>query len=158
MGLDMYLVKKRYIGNGKIRLIDNQYSWIKLESDEYQNVRQIEIEEAYWRKANMIHKWFVDNVQDGNDDCGEYPVEINQIKELLEICKKIKKECIEDEKMIKNIELAEDLLPTQDGFFFGDTDYDNFYADDIINTIKQLEQVVKNYDEKIDDLYYRSSW
>ena len=26
---------------------------------------------ASWRKANAIHKWFVDNVQDGVDDCGD---------------------------------------------------------------------------------------
>ena len=24
-----------------------------------------------WRKANHIHQWFVQNVQDGNDDCGD---------------------------------------------------------------------------------------
>lgn len=31
--------------------------------------RSIWKEIGYWRKANHIHKWFVDCVQDGEDDC-----------------------------------------------------------------------------------------
>ena len=36
----------------------------------------------YWRKANQIHNWMVNNVQDGNDDCGLYEVSIDHILEL----------------------------------------------------------------------------
>ena len=41
----------------------------------------------YWRKANAIHKWFVENVQEGVDDCGEYEVTVEQLTELRDLCK-----------------------------------------------------------------------
>lgn len=47
------------------------------------------VEAAYWRKANMIHSWFVDNVCDGKDDCCEHDVALEDIKNLLGICKNI---------------------------------------------------------------------
>lgn len=47
------------------------------------------VEVAYWRKANMIHRWFVNNVCDGEDDCREYYVNLEDIKNLLGICKNI---------------------------------------------------------------------
>ena len=49
------------------------------------------VEVAYWRKANMIHRWFVNNVCDGEDDCREYDVTLEDIKNLLGICKNILK-------------------------------------------------------------------
>ena len=41
---------------------------------------------GYWRKANAVHKWFVDNVQDGRDDGEEYELDFRQLEELKEIC------------------------------------------------------------------------
>lgn len=78
MGLDMYLTKKIYIGGN--------YEWNKVEGivDIKKDNKQIPIDlskvtyideqVAYWRKANAIHKWFVDNVQEGNDNCQSYYV------------------------------------------------------------------------------------
>ena len=40
-----------------------------------------------WRKANAIHKWFVDHVQDGEDDCGRYPVSVDKLKDLRAACR-----------------------------------------------------------------------
>ena len=57
MGLDMYLIRG---------------TW----EDDHEEV-------GYWRKANQIHKWFVDNVQDGVDDCGEYKVTKEQLIETV---------------------------------------------------------------------------
>ena len=150
MGLDMYLRKKKYIGAN--------YEWNKVTGivDIYKNGKQVPItlnkivnieeEAGYWRKANAIHKWFVDNVQEGVDDCKEYYVPEGKLKELLSICKEIS----------KNHDKAEELLPTQMGFFFGSTDYDEWYFEDIDNTIKIIENVFKDNDYS--DIYYQSSW
>jgi hypothetical protein len=51
---------------------------------------------------------------------------------------------------------AEQLLSTQSGFFFGGTEYDEWYFNDIDNTIKILEDALS--DENADDFTYRASW
>ncbi len=35
---------------------------------------------GYWRKANGIHAWFVQNVQEGEDDCKEYYVSQSKLE------------------------------------------------------------------------------
>jgi hypothetical protein len=49
-------------------------------------------------------------------------------------------------------------LPPQEGFFFGGTDIDEWYWNDLKNTITQLERVFAL--PEIDKLsfYYSSSW
>lgn len=103
---------------------------------------------AYWRKVNAVHKWFVDNVQDGKDDCDYYEVSKENVENLLQICREVD----------ANKDLAYELLPTQSGFLFGCTDYDEWYFDDIKETINQLEKILKetNFDKEM--LCYHSSW
>lgn len=158
MGLDMYLKRKKYVGaNYEHRnvkgTIDISVNGNKLPID-FSKVSYIEEEFGYWRKANAIHKWFVDNVQDGVDDCKEYYVSQSKMEELLELCKKVK----------ENPNLASELLPRQVGFFFGSDEYDDLYFSDIDDTIEILESALedfKNTDTKFDygyDYYYESSW
>ena len=40
-------------------------------------IKTIRLEAGYWRKANHIHKWIVDNLQDGKDDCQEHSVAVS---------------------------------------------------------------------------------
>lgn len=81
MGLDMNLYKKTYIGNNN----KDKKEQIKINIRGVNQDKVIDITEevAYWRKANAIHKWFVDNIQDGVDDCKEYYVSKEKLKELL---------------------------------------------------------------------------
>ena len=149
MGLDMYLTKKIYIG------ADDDYRNIKgiINITEGKNNKKIKInfnrvseiieELAYWRKANHIHKWFVDNIQDGEDDCASYNVSYKQLKKLISLCNA----CID------KINKPETLLPTQEGFFFGDTKYDISYYDELHHTINMLKDISEN-----DNYEYRSSW
>lgn len=156
MGLDMYLTKKTYVGGN--------YEFNKVEGNVKLNVRGNELpvrldrltyvieDVGYWRKANQIHKWFVDNVQGGVDDCSKYTVEVEKLKELLKICKKVK----------KDHSLAEKLLPTQEGFFFGGTSYDEYYFYDIDTTIKILTPLLKELKAQPEMIFsyieYQSSW
>lgn len=158
MGLDMYLTKHSNIGaEYDFNEITGQVRLLKAGKKLPIKMKRIEViteSVGYWRKANQIHKWFVDNVQDGNDDCNKYEVGIDKLKMLVEICKRIK----------KDHSLAEELLPSQRGFYFGSTEYDEYYYQDIDNTIKQLEPLIKEYDEYPEDswckptFYYQSSW
>ena len=150
MGLDMYLNKRIYIGanynhnnvKGVIELTqghDNEPIKIKLNKVTYiiENV-------GYWRKANHIHNWFVNNVQDGNDDCGDYYVSTEQLKQLLTEC----------EAVLTNKDKAAELLPTQSGFFYGGTDYDEYYYQDCQETISIIKETL----EQPAEYYYRASW
>jgi len=47
------------------------------------------------------------------------------------------------------------ILPNQSGFFFGSTDYDEWYLRDIEATIEGLEIALKDNDG---DFYYSASW
>ena len=152
MGLDMYLYKKNYIWSGDWVKPEHKQEVIVKKGGEVdssvkpEKIRYVIEEAGYWRKANQIHQWFVDTVQQGEDDCGNYYVSREQLSSLLEICKKIK----------ADNSLAESLLPTQSGFFFGGTEYDEYYYQDIDNTIEILEDCLS--DESPDDFEYHSSW
>ena len=155
MGLDMYLRKKIYVGNKyrdneeriKIKVPKKQKSaMIKIEGIKEERVSSIEEEIGYWRKTNSIHQWFVDNVQDGNDDCKSYYVSKDKLKELLCLVKRV----------LENHKLAEKLLPNQEGFFFGSTEYDGYYFKDLEETKKIISNAIE--DARLGEIYYDSSW
>lgn len=101
-----------------------------------------------WRKVNAIHKWFVDNVQNGVDDCGDYKVTKEQLIELRNTCNEV----------LDNGNLSESLLPTQSGFFFGDIEYDTWYFNDVEKTKSIIDEILETKSYCLDDLYYSSSW
>jgi len=150
MGLDMYLSKKTYVKrwehNG-----DNNYTVSvtkkgkEVEHIKPERVSYIEEEIGYWRKANQIHNWFVENVQNGEDNCRPSYVDREKLKELLELC----------EEVMEDNSKAEELLPTASGFFFGGTEYDEWYFKDIEKTIQILKEALK---EERGDFYYEASW
>lgn len=144
MGLDMYLMKDIYVGaqykhnnvTGTLDIIaDGKPLGINLA-----NVASIREATYSWRKSNHIHDWFVENVQDGQDDCKEYDVSFEKLMELKELCKKALEK--------KDTE----LLPRVGGFFFGSYEYDEYYWKDTQETLDMLETLVDgNY-------VYRASW
>jgi hypothetical protein len=113
----------------------------------------VEVTVCYWRKANAIHKWFVENVQDGRDECQRSYVERDQLKRLL----------AEVKKVLKHKDKAPELMPTTSGFFFGSTAYDEWYWEDMKKTQDTLERVLKNPRFQAKGLdgwtfYYQASW
>lgn len=134
MGLDMYLTRKQkgFDFNGDI---------------------------GYWRKANAIHNWFVKNIQNGIDECQESLVTKDDLESLLEVCQNVLDTVkLADGKVIVNQEEIAALLPTIRGYFFGSTDYDKYYIEDIKDTINILRTALKetNFDEE--EIYYQASW
>lgn len=176
MGLDMYLNKKTYLGwnyehNRKSALPD------LLEFDiNAERITYVYEQVGYWRKANAIHNWFVVNIMNNEDKCEEFYVSPDKIRTLLDTCNnvletaKLEKGLIncgyqykdgirtaitEEGLVISNAEEIAELLPTTEGFFFGSTDYDRYYLEDIKYTKELLEEVLK--DER-GDYYYEASW
>jgi HPt (histidine-containing phosphotransfer) domain-containing protein len=110
-------------------------------SEEYEEI-------AYWRKANQIREWFNSHLENGVANCEYVQVSKEDLEQLLEDCKKV----------LKDHTLAEDLLPTSSGFFFGSTDYDEEYFEALEDTVKRLEQVLEETDFENEDVYYSEWW
>ena len=105
---------------------------------------------GYWRKANAIHKWFVDNCAGGEDDCHEMEVSVEQLRELYSLCLQV---------MI-DMSRAPELLPTCEGFFFGSEEYDDDYRVDIEYTVNLLQKVIPFLEEHGNNCtaIYQASW
>jgi len=188
----MYLSRKTYVKNWD-HMTPEERTEISvsrggkpLPGIDVKNISYIEEEVGYWRKANQIHLWFTDNCADGVDECQTVWIDPEKLKELYEICVKIKNEVImgeddiengytfkknEEGKAVKvplmekglimvNPQIAEELLPTQSGFFFGSTNYDQWYMRDIELTIEILKPLVEQEAQKglSQEYYYRASW
>lgn len=161
MGLDMYLVERK-----KKKKIKDLWDF----KDEL----------IYWRKANQIHKYFCDKGEKIEEQIA-YKLKKEDLQELLDICNKILKEVItkpgkvkngeqynkdkqiweplwENGKIIINQEICEELLPTQDGFFFGSTDYDEYYLETIKYTKEKIEEIINEINTSENDIYYLASW
>ena len=153
---------------------------VKLKGIDESKIKYVEEEIAYWRKANQIHKWFCDHLEGEVDNCQDVYVTYEQIQELVDTCKKVldSTELVDGEvcgskslskdgkkwiknmipgKVLKDSRVAEELLPSQSGFFFGGTDYDEWYWDDLKHTVEMLEPLLKQKDSYA-DLYYSASW
>jgi len=153
MGLDMYLSKKVYVQNWEHTPKEERHQVmvsrggkpVGRETIDPERVTYVVEEVGYWRKANAIHKWFVENVQHGDDNCGAYYVSAETLRELRKTVEAVQ----------AHPELAPRLLPTQEGFFFGSTEYDEGYFEDLALTKEILDQALANADAEFE---YTSSW
>lgn len=183
---DSMFTFKEWCGIDKIPSQDfvDHYSPMYTEKPMYDmpNYSYKRISEAvgYWRKANHIHNWFVENVQNGKDDCGIYEVSREKIIELMTICGIVLHSCemedgviytgtthyadgtrvrnYVDGKVIKDETTAKRLLPTVSGFFFGSEEYNEWYVQDIKNTIYMLSNILATTDFDKQMICYQSSW
>jgi hypothetical protein len=73
-------------------------------------------------------------------------VERAQLEELRGLCREV----------LADHDRAEELLPTQSGFFFGETAYDEYYFEDLEHTEKELTRLLEMNTD--DGFYYHSSW
>lgn len=171
MGLDMYLRRgkkipklsdekfldiERKISNDDNKYYINKYkdyvhdcgTWVHWKSLLGETV-------GYWRKANEVHRFFVEQVQNNVDDCDMYIVPKEVLVDLYERCSCLL-ESMEDG--VLNEQLAMTLLPTQDGFFFDSIDYDSWYIEDLKDTVAIIGQVLVNTDFENEYIVYYASW
>ena len=89
---------------------------------------------------------------EGGKETSEEQKHLNELK--------AKKEQIEEE--LKNIEgktgYCDKLLPTQCGFFFGSTDYDDWYFSKIEDCYNQMCFLIDNFDEESEILFVEMNW
>jgi len=249
MGLDMSIYKKKHVSDNWDEIHKATKAGEKAPKLRHEIV---ETEMLYLRKANAIHRYIVDKFGDGEDNCQEIWLTIDNLKELKELCDKVVAKSklattilnggngyesrVKDElvavlekvdgvkkyfkqvgkkraedvqvgdiiasrydgetkdgfkwgdevktisvdgdrvcmtttqwyvgKGIVNSELAEELLPTQAGFIFGSTAYDEYYIDDLKSCSEQIAEIIDDYNAEIASgvrdydisYYYLASW
>jgi len=180
MGLDMYLSKKSYVRQWEHRKPEDQYSVVVTKGGKPTNIKTERVsyiteELMYWRKANQIHGWFTQNTEELEQD-RKYYVTKTDLEVLLETCKKVLEVLETSPKSTKQVvggwkngeeymvdvevfdnEVVSDILPPTPGFFFGGLEVDEYYKEDIVNTIRFLEDELPNCEEG-DEFEYYASW
>lgn len=159
MGLDQYLWKSKRIDvydfkkdefmakNIKVK-VDVEFADGEVKTEEYvlgnpKHDGHIYFPVAYWRKANEIHRWILEHTNQKEDDCRKIYVSGEQILELIEDCKTV----------LADHSKAKKILPTQQGFFFGSDEYDEWYFSGLEKTIEMLKNTTKD-----DEFIYQASW
>lgn len=106
-------------------------------------------EVAYWRKANAIHGWFINNLAGGEDNCRTISVSMHDIVALRDDVEKVLGE--------GTMEAVMELLPPTSGFFFGGTEVDEYYWMNLKDTLTKLNEIIE---ESSDDTQfeYQASW
>jgi hypothetical protein len=162
MGLDMYLEVRGYVSKMDYSDRDNPKTTPEFQAlvdasgindlTKYSEFAGISISYpvGYWRKANAIHGWFVQNVQGGTDDCGSYYVPREKLVELRDLCA----------ATIKEPAMAGDILPPTQGFFFGTYEIDEWYMRDMEYTVEMIDHLLSVLPGNEWDypIYYHSSW
>lgn len=157
MGLDMYLYVEEYVSRKDWQVDrdkDNQafkdiVSALQLgdivEEDSWTGLT-VQIPVGYWRKANAIHGWIVSEFANGEDNCQQIYIPRQGMEDLRKICADV----------LANPSKALEVLPPQAGFFFGSTNVDEWYLQDLKYTYELLTRLLSN--EKIDSFIYQASW
>ena len=195
MGLDMYLKAKIYVSDYRYQEGKEKRKFdaiLKAAGIDRSLVPEespglyVEVTVGYWRKANAIHNWFVQNVQGGVDECQTSYVSPEAAKKLLELCLVVRsiartgkgmenngqlitrgpggtlnvEHIREPGLVVENATEMKDLLPTVSGFFFGSTDYDEYYLQDCERTVKRLDLILAAIPENEYkySFVYHSSW
>jgi hypothetical protein len=187
MGLDMYLAVCKHAYASKYAPKEQDTKIVDLVSGIFgfapsQDSPSVTVKMTigYWRKANAIHSWFVKNCQDGIDECQTTHVSVEKLQQLRSTCEQVL-DSVElvngknhagttyhsdgriekhffDGDVVAQPNIAASILPTQEGFFFGNTDYDQGYIQDVKDTISILDVALQHAKES--DVYfeYHASW
>ena len=103
---------------------------------------------GYFRKVNFLVKFFKDK---GFDVLNQTPLAITRedAEELLSKC----------EEVLKDHSKGPELLPTMSGFFFGNTDYNDYYYD-AVEAVRDYvkDKLLPEFDtlEEDEDIYFET--
>lgn len=96
---------------------------------------------GYFRKVNFLVKYF-ETLGFNVENQIPFRIKKDQVLELRDRC------C----KVLDNHELAKELLPTMRGFFFGNTDYNEYYFEDVQSVLDYCnEELIPAFDNLDDD-------
>ena len=130
--------------NAEYRKSENEFSSERANklSNEYDEINPWK-EIAYFRKVNFLLPFF-----GYEENCSDIEIDKCQVEDLVDACKAV----LEDHSK------AEELLPTTDGFFFGSTEYDDWYFGDVECVKTTFESILEDFDPEEDILTMHCWW
>jgi hypothetical protein len=159
MGLDMYIFKVKKTAHSIKELSDLDRNpkpgdvtiaefepldqpYTETMPDHYTIFQEV----AYWRKFNALHQWFVSNVQNGIDRCDLHELDQDTLRKCHDV--------LEEAFYKKN----HYILPPTQGFFWGSTEVDDYYWNNVEEAIQTISSLIDNTDWATERLFYQSSW
>lgn len=150
---------------------------------DFVKVKQKRKKLSYFRKVNFLVKFFNDKIVEyceGTILNGlDVPIDKEWCEELLEKCNKVvdkynelKASYTPDTNDNTNLfesqeandlfaKFASETLPTMAGFFYGSTDYDEWYLNDVKDVIENLKNdIIPEFDDLFDNEYivFNADW
>ena len=104
---------------------------------------------AYFRKVNFLLPYF-----NYEENCSEIVIDKCEVEELVDDCKRVLAAKDTDEAE----SVADELLPTEAGFFFGNTDYDEWYFNDVREVADKLTEILDTFDFDENELVMSCWW
>jgi hypothetical protein len=108
---------------------------------------------GYLRKVNSVHAWIVDNLAGGVDECQRIDLDSDSLAQL-------------HDAIETALETGEGMEPRA-GFFFGNTDKDEYWQEDLRDALHIVEWILKDMTPAAGDpnnwrnsksYYYQASW
>lgn len=178
MGLDMYLYLEKYESKskwGSIRQNEEMHYPQELKEFEEEiyehNFMSVHsrYQIGYWRKANEIFKLIVDTCYSKGydnyrgDDLYLGKNDLQNMLDTLNVVLNDLKTCPQHlgqyDEIIYESKVAKNLLPRQEGFFFGNQDINTYYKNDLEYTIKLFNNVLKFLEENHNyECVFHASW
>ena len=101
-------------------------------------------EVAYFRKVNFLVKYF-----QYEKNFSLEKISTPKVQLLLDYCVKVLGD--------RSEETSKKLLPTQGGFFFGSTEYDQWYYEDVERVYETFKEILDDLSDD-EDLFMRCWW
>lgn len=100
--------------------------------------------DLYYRKVNFLYAFFEEHL---DYDTQMAYVDKDDVDKLVQCC----------DVVLGNKNMASIVLPTQDGFFFGDTEYNKYYFSDVRKVRREFKKLSEHWKEdEIAIIYF--SW
>lgn len=162
MGLDQYLSIRKYIqrvdwskANETERPETLEFRTVVRETGLSELVQEdgfagayVEVPAYYWRKANWLHHYIINNLANEVDNCQPIEISVGDMRDLVDRCGDV----------LAHKDKASALLPTSDGFFFGSTEYDDWYFESVEDTFVEIGKLLDKVEEGEHYLVYQASW
>ena len=158
MGLDQYLYRREYVSGHSFNENDPAIyksisEALNIEPAKASPHMYVDVCVAYWRKANAIHGYIVRNFAGGVDECQRIYLRREDLQALRDKCESVL--CV-PATAVEDAAAQNDLAPTP-GFFFGNYAIDDWYMEDMRDTVEQIDRVLSDSPEYT-DFYYQASW